>query len=150
VLVVAAGMCWALANITTRKMGTVSALSLVVWGSFIATPPLFAASLLLEGVGAWRHAAASFSLATLGAVLFNAYPNTILGFGVWSMLIRRYAAATVAPFTLLVPVAGMASAALVLGEPLQWWKIVAGLLVLSGLALNLFGPRILGRLRAAP
>ncbi|HWJ95009.1 MAG TPA: EamA family transporter [Telluria sp.] len=150
VLVVAAGLCWALANITTRKMGTVSALSLVVWGSLIATPPLFVASLLMEGVGAWRQAAASFSLVTLGAVLFNAYPNTILGFGVWSMLIRRYAAATVAPFTLLVPVAGMVSAALVLGEPLQWWKIAAGLLVLSGLALNQFGPRILARLRAAP
>jgi O-acetylserine/cysteine efflux transporter len=36
----------------------------------------------------------------------------------------------------------MASAALFLGEPLQWWKLAAGLLVLAGLALNQFGARI--------
>lgn len=142
VLAVLGGLCWALANIVTRKMGAVNALSLVVWGSLVATPPLLAASLLAEGFHAWQLAAAHFSLTTLGAVLFQSYPNTILGFGVWSMLIRRYTAATVAPFSLLVPVAGMVSAAIVLGEPLQWWKLAAGALVLGGLALNLFGPRL--------
>jgi O-acetylserine/cysteine efflux transporter len=56
--------------------------------------------------------------------------------------------ATIAPFTLLVPVAGMGSAALFLGEPLAWWKLAAGLLVLSGLALNLFGARAWAWLRS--
>lgn len=149
VLVVLGGLCWALANIVTRKIGPVNALSLVVWGSLLASPVLLAASLMAEGLPAWQAAAGRFSWRTLGAVLFQSYPNTILGFGIWSMLIRKYAAATVAPFSLLVPVAGMASAALVLGEPLQWWKIVAGLLVLSGLALNLFGSRLWARFLAA-
>jgi O-acetylserine/cysteine efflux transporter len=146
VLVVLGGLCWALANIVTRKIGPVSALSLVVWGSLLATPALFVVSLLAEGLPAWQAAAARFTWTTLGAVLFQSYPNTILGFGIWSMLIRKYAAATVAPFSLLVPVAGMLGAALVLGEPLQWWKIVAGLMVLAGLALNLFGARLWARL----
>jgi O-acetylserine/cysteine efflux transporter len=147
VLVVAGGLCWALANVVTRKIGPVNALSLVVWGALLAAPVLVAASLLVEGWPAWQAAAARFSLTTLGAVLFQSYPNTILGFGIWSMLIRKYAAATVAPFSLLVPVAGMLSAALFLGEPLQWWKMVAGVLVLGGLALNQFGTRLwaLGR-----
>lgn len=147
VLVVLAGLCWALANIATRKMGQVSALSLVVWGALLAAPPLLLASWLAEGEAAWRLAAARFSLGTLGAVLFQSYPNTIVGFGVWSMLIRRYAAATVAPFSLLVPVAGMLGAAIVLGEPLQWWKIAAGALVLGGLALNQFGALLWKRFR---
>jgi O-acetylserine/cysteine efflux transporter len=142
VLVVLGGVCWALANIVTKKMGQVSALSLVVWGSLIASPPLLLASWLVEGGAAWRLAASNFGLKSLGTVLFQSYPNTILGFGIWSMLMRKYAAATVAPFTLLVPVAGMASAALVLGEPLEWWKIAAGALVLAGLALNQFGARL--------
>ena len=59
---------------------------------------------------------------------------------------RKYPTATIAPFTLLVPVFGMLSATLLLDEPLQWWKIVAGLLVLGGLAFNQFGSRLM-RLR---
>ncbi len=81
-------------------------------------------------------------------MLFQSYANTILGFGIWAMLMRKYATATVAPFSLLVPVAGMLSAALVLGESLQWWKVVAGLMVLAGLGLNQFGTRLWTWLRA--
>jgi O-acetylserine/cysteine efflux transporter len=142
VLVVLGGACWAVANIVTKKMGQVNALSLVVWGALVATPPLFLASWIIEGGTAWQLAAHNFSGKTLLTVLFQAYPNTILGFGIWSMLMRRYPTATVAPFSLLVPVAGMVSAAIVLGEPLQWWKVAAGALVLGGLALSQFGGRL--------
>jgi O-acetylserine/cysteine efflux transporter len=142
VLVVLGGVCWAVANIVIKKMGQVNALSLVVWGALVATPPLLLASWLVEGGAAWQLAASKFSVRTMMTVLFQAYPNTILGFGIWSMLMRKYPTATVAPFSLLVPVAGMLSAALVLGEPLPWWKLAAGVLVLGGLALNLFGGRL--------
>ncbi|HYD81103.1 MAG TPA: EamA family transporter [Paucimonas sp.] len=149
VMVVAAGACWAAANIFTKKIGTATAdtgkinpMALVIWGSLLATPPLALASLVIEGPSAWAQAAAQFGWMTAGAVFFQSYPNTILGFGIWSLLMRKYPTATIAPFTLLVPVTGMLSAALVLGEPLQWWKIAAGLLVLAGLALNQFGARL--------
>jgi O-acetylserine/cysteine efflux transporter len=145
VLVVLAGLCWATANIVTKKMGQVNALSLVVWGSLISTPPLLLASWLMEGPAAWQAAAHVFGWKSLATVLFQSYPNTILGFGIWSLLMRKYAAASIAPFSLLVPVAGMTSAALFLGESLEWWKIAAGLLVLAGLALNQFGARIWAR-----
>lgn len=149
VLVVLAAVCWAVANIVTKKMGVINALSLVVWGSLLSVPPLFLASWLAEGPAAWELAAQRFSLKTLFAVLFNSYPNTLIGFGIWSMLMRRYAAATIAPFALLVPVAGMLSTALFLGEELSWWKIVAGLLVIGGLALNQFGARLWAYARAS-
>jgi O-acetylserine/cysteine efflux transporter len=142
------GMCWALANIVNRKMGPVNALSLVVWASLLATPPLLLGSWLVEGAAAWQLAASRFGPRAFGSVLFQAYPATIVGFGIWSMLMRRYAVSTVAPFSLLIPVAGMITATLVLGEPMQWWKIAAGMLVLSGLALNLFGGRLWALARA--
>lgn len=138
-LVVAAGACWASANIVTKKIGRVNPLALVVWGSLLASFPLFVASYLIEGGAAWSQALSESNWVSVGAVLFQSYPNTILGFGIWAMLVRRYPAVIVAPFPLLVPVAGMASAALVLSEPLQWWKITAGVVVLAGLALNQFG-----------
>lgn len=149
VLVVLGAVCWGFANIVTKKMGKVDVLSLVVWGSLLSAPPLFLASFAIEGAAAWQLAYERFTWKSLGTVLFQSYPNTLLCFAIWSMLMRRYAAATIAPFALLVPVAGMASAALVLGEPLQWWKLAAGMLVLGGLALNQFGARFWALARPA-
>ncbi|MFC7514429.1 EamA family transporter [Herbaspirillum sp. GCM10030257] len=144
-LVIAAAFSWGVGNIFTKRMGKVDALALVVWGSLLAAPPLFVASLLIEGPYAIATAFSRLNWLSIGAVLFQSYPTTILGFGIWSVLMRRYPTATIAPFSLLVPVAGMISASLVLGEPLQWWKIAAGMLVLCGLALNQFGGMLVTR-----
>ncbi len=148
-MVVSAGFCWAIANIFTKKIGKANPLALVVWGSLLAAPPLVLASVLIEGPAAWVAAAAHLNWTSAGAVLFQSYPNTLIGFGIWSMLMRKYPTATIAPYTLLVPVTGMLSSALVLGEPLQWWKIAAGMLVLGGLALNQFGARFFPRTATA-
>uniref|UniRef100_E6PSE1 Cysteine and O-acetyl-L-serine efflux system n=1 Tax=mine drainage metagenome TaxID=410659 RepID=E6PSE1_9ZZZZ len=148
-LVIGAGMSWATANILTKRMGAVEPLALAAWGSLVAVPPLLTLSLLMEGPATIIAALRGMNLESWGTVLFQSYPNTLLGFGVWSMLMRRYPAAQIAPFSLLVPVAGMLSAALVLHEALEPWKIVAGLLVLGGLALNQFAGRLRVWLRRA-
>ena len=63
-----------------------------------------------------------------------------------SALLSRHPAATVAPFSLLVPIFGLSSAALVLGERLGLGEAVGAALVFAGLALNVLGPRLrLGR-----
>lgn len=141
-LVVAGAVCWAIANIVTKKIGVVNPLSMVVWGSAIASPPLLLASYMMEGMDAWQAAYAQLNWTSIGAIAYQSYPNTIVGFGIWSWLMRKYPAATIAPFTLLVPVVGMVTASIVLNETLFWWKICAGLLVLGGLACNQFGLRI--------
>lgn len=145
-MVVGAGFSWALGNIFTKRIGKVDPLALVVWGSLLAAPPLLLVSIVVEGPAVIVTALANMNWRSAGAILFQSYPTTILGFGIWSMLMRKYPAATVAPFTLLVPVAGMLSAALVLDESLQWWKVVAGLLVLCGLALNQASVRMSNRM----
>lgn len=142
-MVITGGLCWAVANIFTKQIGSVNALSLVVWAALLASPPLIFASLVIEGAGAWITVVSELNWSSVGAVMFQSYANTIVGFGIWAILMRKYPTATIAPFTLLVPVTGMLSAAIVLNEPLQWWKVVAGLLVLCGLACNLFGTRLM-------
>jgi O-acetylserine/cysteine efflux transporter len=142
-MVIGGGLAWGVANIFTKKIGAVNPLALVVWGSLLASPPLLLASAAIEGMSAWSTAFAQLGWVSVGAILFQSYPNTILGYTIWSHLMRKYPTATIAPFSLLVPVTGMVSAAIVLGEPLQWWKITAGALVLLGLLLNQFGARIL-------
>ena len=140
-MVVAGGLCWSIANIVTKKIGMVNPLSMMVWASAVASPPLLLASWLMEGTEAWHTAYTHLNWTSIGAIVYQSYPNTLLGFGIWSWLMRKYPAATVAPFTLLVPVVGMLSASLILDESLLWWKIAAGALVLSGLACNQYGQR---------
>jgi O-acetylserine/cysteine efflux transporter len=50
---------------------------------------------------------------------------------------------------LLVPVFGMGASAVFLGESLPLWKLLAAALVMSGLALNIFWPRLERRLAQA-
>jgi O-acetylserine/cysteine efflux transporter len=44
-----------------------------------------------------------------------------------------------------VPVFGMTASAVLLGEPMQDWKLLAAALVMSGLALGILWPRIAER-----
>ena len=52
------------------------------------------------------------------------------------MLIRRYGATTVAPFSMLVPFFGIASAALFLGEPSHGADMIGGVLVIGGVLIG--------------
>ena len=134
-LTLCAAASWACGNVLMRQTGPVDMFSMVVWLSLVPPLPAFALSLAFEG---WPAIAASFAHATLfsyGAVLYLALPTTLLGFGIWGHLLKRYPAGTVAPFSLLVPLFGTLSAAVILGErfpPLRFAGmalIVCGLLV---------------------
>jgi O-acetylserine/cysteine efflux transporter len=93
-------------------------------------------ALVLEGPAAmWAAVSAMDTLAWLG-LAFQAWPTTLLAFGIWAWLLRQHPAALIAPFTLLVPIVAMSFAVMLLGEEVTWWKLVAIALVLGGLALN--------------
>ncbi|MFM5885546.1 MAG: EamA family transporter [Novosphingobium sp.] len=146
VLVLLAALSWSGGNMVNRAAGPVNMLAYVVWSSLFAVPPLLVMALLSEGWPAMRAGIAAADAATWGAVAWQAVGNTMFGYGVWGWLLGRHPAGTIAPLALLVPVFGLGSAALILGEPLQWWKILAFALVMAGLALGILWPR----LRKAP
>ena len=82
------------------------------------------------------------------AVVYLAFAATLFGYTMWGRLLTRYPASMVAPLTLLVPVVGLACAAVLLGEqmgPLQW---IGAAVVMGGLLLNVFGARLRGLLFA--
>ena len=143
-MVVGAALGWASANIVVKRIGRVDMLALMVWGSLATTPPLLALSLIVEGPAAFA-ALVHPSWTAIGSVAFQAYPTTLLAFGLWNRLLTRYPAATVTPFALLVPVAGILSTHLVLGEPLSANILTGGSLILAGIALSLRGSRPAGR-----
>lgn len=143
-LVVCAALSWAFGNIFTKRIALaaqsagepVNVLQLVSWASLLAAAPLFMLSLVFEGPAAMRHALVQADWHSAGAVLVNGYLVTTFGFGAWSYLMHRYTTAIVAPFALLIPIVGMASAALLLDETLRGWMVTAGALVIAGLAIN--------------
>ncbi|HCR88160.1 MULTISPECIES: EamA family transporter [Psychrobacter] len=122
-------------NKASNKTSALSALSLVVWGGLIACVILTLTSLLFENE-AWTLATftqASFkSWLSLG---FIVYVSTLIGFGLWAHLLSQNIASKVMPFALLVPVFGMATSVLFTGEVVTWWKMLAMMLILSGLVL---------------
>ncbi len=142
VLVLGAGFCWACANLVIKQIGQVNMLHFMVWSSVFAVPPLLALSLLLEGPAAIGQALAGADTVIWASVLWQAIGNTLFGYGAWNWLLARHPAASVAPTALLVPVFGMGSSALMLGEAMPAWKLQAGALVLTGLAVIIFWPRL--------
>lgn len=146
-LVLAAAAAWAAGNTIQRRRAGANMLAYVVWASLFAVPPLLALSLLVEGPEAIAEGIARADAATWAAVAWQAVGNTMFGYGVWGWLLGRYPAATIAPLSLLVPVFGMGASAAWLGEPLPGWKLAAAGLVMLGLAVNTFGPRLVLRLR---
>jgi O-acetylserine/cysteine efflux transporter len=136
VLCLAAAGMWGLANIGLRTAGPPDAFAFMVWVSLVPPLPLLGLSLIFEGPRADAHALAHISLGGLGALGYIAYISTLVGFGCWGWLMRRYDAGQVAMYSLLVPPFGMSSAALFLGERITVVDAVAALLVVGGVALG--------------
>ena len=141
-LVLLAALSWSGGNMVSRAAGPVNMLGYVVWSSLFAIPPLLIMALALEGWPAMRAGIAAADAKTWGAVVWQSLGNTLFGYGAWGWLLARHPAGTVAPLALLVPVFGLGASALILGEPLQWWKLLAFALVMSGLALGIVWPRL--------
>ena len=147
-LVLAAAASWAGGNIVQRASPGVPMLAYVVWASLFAVPPLVVLTLIFEGPRIMPALAAA-GAGTWAAVAWQSVGNTMFGYAAWGGLLTRYPAATIAPLPLLVPVFGMGSAALFLGEALPAWKLEAAALVIGGLALNLLWPRLSRRFSPA-
>ncbi|MFI8607802.1 EamA family transporter [Pseudomonas sp. NPDC077649] len=146
-LTIGAAAMWALGNIVTRKLGRVNLVGLVVWGSLVPPLPFLGLSLWLEGPAAIESALRGFGVEALLVLAYLAFAATILGYGLWSRLLSRYPASQVAPFSLLVPVVGIGCAALLLGERLGALQLVGAALVMGGLLINVWGGKLLERLR---
>ena len=141
-LVLLAALSWSSGNLVAKAAGSVNMLSYVVWASLFSVPPLLVLSLLFDGWPAIQHGLTHARAITWVAVVWQAVGNTLFGYVAWGWLLAHHPAAAVTPMALLVPVFGMAASAMVLGEPLPAWKLVAMALVMAGLALNLFWPLV--------
>ncbi|MDO4636914.1 MAG: EamA family transporter [Lautropia sp.] len=146
-LMLLAACSWAGGNIISKGFKVqIDALALVAWGALAAAPVILLMSLLLEGPTRIGNAMQQADWTTVGSVAYLGYASTLVGYSLWNFLLRHYPVPMVAPLTLLVPIVGMGSSALLLGEPMQRWKLLATALIILGLAVNMFGGMLLKHL----
>jgi O-acetylserine/cysteine efflux transporter len=142
-LTLAAAACWGLSNIVVRKASSFASsqgkkldmLSLVVWSALVPPAPLLLLSYLIETPDRIVRALTHFSGVSLFSVAYLAFGATLFGYGAWSYLLSRHPANRVAPWSLLVPVAGLITARIVLDERLSSIQWTGCLLVVAGLLL---------------
>lgn len=145
VLCLAAAACWGAGNVAARRCAGASGLGLTVWGSIFVPVPLLVLSLLVDGPGAIGAAVTNLGSAALLSTLYTVVLASLVGYTVWNGLLGRYPAGTVAPFTLLVPVVGLLAGWLLLGEQIRPATVGGGVLLLTGVAVVVAGPRLLDR-----
>lgn len=145
ICVLGAAAAWAFGNVIIKTIGQVNIIGLLVWGSFVASIPMILLALLIDGLHEIMASFHRLNWESIGSIAFIVYGATWTGYGLWSWLLRHHNVSKIVPFTLLIPIFGILSSALILGEPLQSWKIFAGMLVIGGLGVNLLGAQLFTR-----
>jgi O-acetylserine/cysteine efflux transporter len=136
-----AAASWACGNMVIKKAGDVDILAFLVWSSLFSIPPLALMAWYSDGFEGITRDLLQASWKAWSVVVWQSVGNTMIGYGLWNMLLNRYSAATVTPWALLVPVFGMSASAVMLAEPMPWWKLLAMVLIFTGLALNMTASR---------
>jgi O-acetylserine/cysteine efflux transporter len=134
-LALGSAISWGVGNILLKHTEDVDMLGLIVWLSLVPPLPALALSLVLDGPFALVGAIVDATWPALAATLYLGLVATILAYAIWGRLLRRYPAATVAPFALLVPFVGAVASSLVFGERFGALRLVGMALVLIGIAV---------------
>jgi O-acetylserine/cysteine efflux transporter len=143
-LTLCAAAMWAMSNIVARRLQQLhkgySPLAFVVWSGLVAIIPFMLLSLAFDDPALrWRWLEARPS-SWLG-VAYLGWIASVLGYSLWTGLLQRHPANRVAPFSLGVPIVGLAAGILVLGESVTGWQWVGTGFVVLALLCVMFGGR---------
>lgn len=143
-LTLAGGLGWALGNLSSRLARPSRPLRLTLWMSVVPPVPMLVLAWFLDGPDEIARSMSGLTsptgVAAIGGLAYTVLVATVLGSGIWTALLARHPAGSVAPFSMLVPVAGTGAAWLVLGEPPVAAELGFGVLVLAGVLLGSLSP----------
>lgn len=142
VLVLFGAVAWSVANVINKKAKTQQVFAFLVWSSAFSPIPLFLLDYAVNGTAGYSALINQLDYRAVLSILFQVYPNTLLGYWIWNSLLKQYPVSTVAPLSLLVPIFGMLGSVVIFNETLSLIKVVAVTLIVAGLAVGLYGQRI--------
>lgn len=133
-LVLTSAMTWAIGTLIVKNVvWPTSMTALAGWQLLIGLVPMAVMAALTEDF-VLHKASTDALLAGLYVVLIG----MIAGYALWFRVVDIMPATIASIGALMIPIVGVLSAALVLGEPVGWREFVAMALVLSAVALVLF------------
>ncbi|OUS39085.1 O-acetylserine/cysteine exporter ['Osedax' symbiont bacterium Rs2_46_30_T18] len=148
-LTLVAACSWAVGNLVTRSIsqrGYKADVNLVIWSAWVSCAPFFILSYFIEGPDLIIQTLVNISWVSVASLSYLALIATIIGYSLWSYLLSRYPAGQVAPLTLGVPVVGLASASVFLGEQISQLQLLGISIVMLGLVINMRLDKLLKKL----
>ncbi|APO55055.1 DMT family transporter [Bradyrhizobium diazoefficiens] len=138
-MVILAAICWAANIIYIRAhRWLASPLQLLIWQVLVATVVLSITAAIVDGI---PHVNWSWRLVLL--FLYSGLIGTALAYWAMSMVNKSISALTTSLGTTATPLVGIASAAVLLGEPIDLSLAVAAGLIVAGIGLATLGDRLL-------
>lgn len=121
----------ALGSVYMRGIRGMGAFSFQAWTAAISLPALLFASLLLDQGQVAMVTTADW--ADWSTVLYSALISSVIGHGLFFLLVQRHPVTAIMPYMLLTPVLAVVFGILVWGDRPGWRLLVGGALVLTGI-----------------
>lgn len=138
VLVVLSAVSWSIGNVIIKLSGVKEIFSFMVWASLFPPIPLFIVSYWLHGSEPFTTLPEAINLMSIMSILFQVYLATHFSYWGWNSLLKLYPVSTVAPLSLLIPVFGLGSSMLILGEQVSFVEALSISAIIAGLAFGLY------------
>lgn len=146
-LCLSAAAMWAASNIVVRRAQQATpqfdVVNFMVWCSLVPILPFIGLTLAFDPPEMrWHWLQAPLS--TWLSAAYLGWMATILGYAMWTRLLKRHPVNRVAPFSLGVPVVGIAAGMIALGDVITGWQWTGIALIVAALLCTMFGGRWLG------
>lgn len=142
-LILLSALFWSYGNVLLKSFKVADFAGFIAWTSFISAIPLLLLAVAVDGPEHMARQLGQVSMRSVIALLFMAYLATQLAFTLFSEMMLKYPASKVMPFATLVPIYGLTSNAIFLGERLSDFQLFGSGLVFMGLILTV----LIGRRR---
>lgn len=148
-LIVLSAVAWSVGNVIIKKSGVKEIFSFMVWASLFPPIPLFFIAWLMQGAAPFENLQSSLDLTAVLSIIFQVYLATHFAYWGWNSLLKLYPVSTVAPLSLLIPVFGIGSSMLIIGEHISTPNLISIAIIIWGLAVGLYR-KSPGTINAAP
>lgn len=128
-----AACAWASTNVFMKHIGSVKILPLLAWTGLLSLPQMAVLIYLLEP--GFFELLPTAPATAWGGIIYSAVFSTLVGYGLWYLLIREYSVSQVTPYSLLVPIVGVLSGVFMFDEVFTFNMGIGAALTLAGVAI---------------